>query len=374
MGDGGTDILFYSRDPGGTNAIVPICLALRDLYSIKVFGKDFAVEIYRNNGISCENILEKIPDLNEKSVESFLRDYNPSIVFTGTSTVDRSEYSFWKVCNRLDIVSMAYVDSWAYYNARFSNRGIPGDKTRGGNEYVFPTYILAVDRIAKDEMIEDGLEPKKIIVAGYWHFVYTQKKLNIRMKDLHIEQYRKNLCDDETQIILFLSEGFDNFFKDHPENGFGYTEKTIFSNLLEALQQVNPQNKYIFLIRPHPKEKWSWWEKVAEDSDHLMLIDNTTDLETQICAADLIVGMQTQCLNDAALIGKCVLSIQIGLQRQNTLFVSKNGIIETAYCQDDLNRMICCFFDGNFGKSYFKPRNEELEEFCNFIKGVLQNV
>lgn len=375
MMDDNIDILFYSRDPGGTNVLVPMILFFEKSYHVEVYGKDFAISIYEKEGIRCTNIEHVMGEIDEETVDAFLADRRPRLVMTGTSTIDRSEHFFWKACKNLGIKCFANVDSWAFYKERFSvdEKSVSNLSSRS-EKYFFPDYVLAVDEQARDGMVSDGIPYDQTVIAGYWHFLHQQRKLDKRDKS-KVEKYKKLLTqgDRGRKIILFLSECFSELFGEDPNSGYGYHEKTIFSALENALEPYKAGESFLIVIRPHPKEKLEWWNKKKRQSSIEMVIDFKADLLEQIEVADIVTGMQTQCLNDALLVGKKAISIQIGLNRNNPLFSSRQGLINTALRESDLERFISCFFSGELKESKFEPDVSDISDFIEFTQEVIRN-
>lgn len=374
MDDARLDILFFSRDPGGTNVLVPMIKHFQRLYKIEVFAKDLAETIYQKEGVQYRNIVDVISNFDGESIRTFLSMKQPRLVITGTSTIDRSEYRFWMCCRELGIICCANVDSWAFYKERFCIEPLSlGVSIIETGKSFFPDYILAIDQEAKKEMEKDGIPTEKIVVAGYWHFFYQRGE--IRKRDgRNVARFRRKLLNGKkARIILFLSEGFSDLFGEDPESGYGYHEKTTFSALEDALRPYENTEDYMLVVRPHPKEKLEWWFETMHKSSLEIIVDKDTELLDQIQAADLVTGMQTQCLNDALLAEKPVISIQIGLNRKNPLFASRHGLIRTALTNESLERYIADFFSGKLQSKNIELDSSDMDRFIDFIGEVIKN-
>lgn len=368
------DILFFSRDPGATNAILPMCISFLKKYNNKIYGKDYATKIYRNEKLECKDISSCVEKIDERNITSLIKKINPKLIVTGTSTVDRSERLFWKASCNLGITSFAVVDSWAFYKERFWDQPISGEGLVGS--ILYPDYILAVDELAKDEMIKAGIPEGKIVIAGYWHFFHFKNKLKQTKVWECADSYRKRVICDKELLILFLSEPFSEIFGDdiNCENGYGYNEKTIFYSMLDSLRRVgNKEKHYKIIVRPHPKEEKVWWEKIKADKECSIIIDADTGLEQQMMAADLILGMQTQVLNDAVVVGKRTMSIQIGLNKADPLFASKMGIINSILSEDDLDSAFRSFFNNKMTIPVFSPDSMYMTDFVSFIERMIND-
>ena len=97
----GRRILIFSRDPGGTNAIMPLIEPLRALGNeVSVYGKDAALSIYRKQNIDCSDICDTIPSGTQEETDEFVRKTRPDLIVTGTSSEDFTERHLWKAAER----------------------------------------------------------------------------------------------------------------------------------------------------------------------------------------------------------------------------------------------------------------------------------
>ena len=86
----------FSRDPGGTNAVLPLIEPLRiEGNEVVVFGKDAALSIYRRLNVDCADIREAVPLGTEDETDKFVRELDPDLIVTGTSSEDFTERHLW---------------------------------------------------------------------------------------------------------------------------------------------------------------------------------------------------------------------------------------------------------------------------------------
>lgn len=375
-----TDILFFSCDPGGTNAILPIYDRFRNEYKSEVFGKGHAVLIWWNSGVVCEDIEKAIQEISREQIRNFLIEHSPSLVITGTSFEDRTENLIWFVCRELRIPTLAYVDSWMNYKHRFQiNETINEIESDGG--YLFPDRILCIDDIAKAGMIQEGLPSDRLFVAGYWHLKHVKDKL-CSVEYSVCQEYRDRIlsCDslsceyNDRKLILFISEPLYRLYTSGGVNRWGYDERSIFKALSDVLRSHVDPKRYVMVIRPHPKEDIKWWLDESKKSGIPLLIDNETQIEHQIICADLIVGMYSQCLNEAACIGKCIASVQIGRNtEEEPFFLSKKRIIDSILDVSKLEEYIKRFFEGEIAPVEFEPYDANYTGLERLIKEIVTN-
>lgn len=118
-------ILLFSRDPGGSNTIIPLVEPLQKRgYEVRLFGKDFALEKYKSSGISGLDIMDYVPSFELDFIQKFINKEKPDFIITGTSADDFTEKYIWKSAGKLNIPLLAIMDQWVNYGVRFSNYGV----------------------------------------------------------------------------------------------------------------------------------------------------------------------------------------------------------------------------------------------------------
>lgn len=322
-------ILLLSRDPGGTNAIIPLYNPLKAKgYDVLLYGKDDALRIYKNMGLLSINIIDSIKTLNLDTIELFLKSLNPDLIITGTSGDDKTEKYLWKAAEKLNIPSLAILDQWVNYGIRFSEFEVDEiDKYSQKKEHKFlPTKILLMDEIAKKEAINAGLPPEKLVVTGQPYFETLIKKAEILSKDNNVRS-KLNINSDDL-LITFASQPISEQYK---LNDFGYNEITILDNLIKALNSFYIKNNIYLLIRPHPKEVLEKYDnfKLSAKGNLKIIVDNKLNQFETMVASDVICGMFSMIMIESVILNKPVISIQIGLNKDNPLILNRLNVLKS---------------------------------------------
>lgn len=301
-------VLLFSHDPGGANTIIPLVAPLASKgYEVLLYGKGSALLKYKQAKLPQNEMTE--------TVEDFLKKNNPNFVITGTSANDMSEKLIWKECQRKGIPCFAILDQWLNYGIRFSNYGLDeiskylSDKVHPH----LPTKIIVMDEFAKQEAIAEGLPLEKISVCGqpYFESVFNFKP-QLTKEDLGF--------DENDFIITFASEPITKVYKEN-SNILGYTEKSILQEVTNALETLT--TPYTFVVKLHPKED------IADFKNCNFKLDTTTPPQELIYHSNLVIGMSSMFLIEAALMNKPVLSVQIGLKTEDQFILSKRGMLKT---------------------------------------------
>lgn len=327
-------VLFFARDPGAANVIIPIYRKMKDNYCTQVYAKEFAYERIKKEGICVANI-EEICKEDEDEISIFLNNMNPDIVITGTSLNDYTERFLWKAAEKLGIKSYAILDQWMNAGIRFSEysyNNIEEYQKRLSHSFM-PTYILVMDDLVKKIMIEEGICEKKIIVTGQPYF------------DVVADIYEKSkpCYDNNYWNIVFISEpisqDYDN--NDNKRLFWGYNEKTNFNILYTSVDKLTRKYgiKTRIVVRPHPREDKNNWETLIAELSNTniqILSDTENDSYSILKSMDVVCGMSSMVLLEAFICKKDVISIEIGLKKDNPFVLDWMGLCKSVLNEKEL--------------------------------------
>jgi hypothetical protein len=334
-------ILLFSRDPGGANTVIPLVGPLRDRgYEVMLYGKDVALDKYRQAGYEGVNICGLMAEITPDTVLAFLEGIMPDAIITGTSADDYAEKYLWLAAGKLGIPSMAIMDQWVNYGIRFSKYGVSGI-----NEYLnnrkhpyLPTRIIMMDEYARQEIVSEGLPDERIRVCGQPYFEQLLNFTKAKGTETALLDEKYGLSKKDF-VVVFASEPITCTYGDNAHY-WGYTEKTIFSSLAVALEAVARETgrKIAVIIRPHPKENPGGLAEIAADRCKSITwhIDADSHPWTLISRADLVCGMSSMFLIESLIIGKSTCSIQIGLCRNNPFVLDRRGILRSIVDEAEL--------------------------------------
>lgn len=311
------NILFVSRDPGGTNPLV----ALHDIFSgnknleifrkfkslerdlnLSILAKDYAVAVWESFGITPEKWQDKIVDNN---IISYLSSLKPDWIITSTSHVDdRTEQNIWQTAKALGIATTAVLDSGHNVALRFQDDA--------GN-LVAPSELFVPNEAAKNDLLSIGIEENNILITGdlFGDFIKD-------IKPGEIVQALRNEWRGEGQetLILFASD----YISEAIEAGYSYgvTEFQYLDCLIEMLEngaighfQTDLEPPYRIIIRPHPKDtpgKYDPYEKYKSEKIIIKQSDRGNSLEA-VQAVDIVAGMSSSLLHEAEVLGRDTLRL-----------------------------------------------------------------
>ncbi|MCB2297186.1 glycosyltransferase family protein [Clostridium tagluense] len=375
-------IMLFSRDPGGANTVAPLYGKLKAKgYDVKLFGKDSALNKYRQYGLDGIDIEGVVKVISQEEINNFLISEKPDFLITGTSADDFTEKYLWKAAEKLNIKSFAILDQWVNYGIRFSafsvNKLYEYEKNR--KHPYLPFKILVMDEYAKEQTVKEGIEENRILVSGQPYFDYLIGKQE-NFQENTIKAFIDSIgCNENEFLITFVSEPISNIYNesDNSEHYWGYTERTIFKHFFNVLKNVVEyyKKKVRLIIRLHPKENENNYNDIIDlmNSKYIsILVDRKIDGFKLMNASHLICGMSSMFLIEAAVIGKSILSIQIGLKKDNPFILHNNGIAKSILSVEELNRRLRQILIENKNESYtFELKKAAVENIINYMEAIL---
>lgn len=375
-------IILFSRDPGGANVVAPLYKKLIDKgYNVKLFGKDVALNKYSQYGLEGIDITITINALDIDEIEKFLSKESPDFLITGTSADDFTEKYIWKASEKLGIKSFAILDQWINYGVRFSrfsvNELIEYEKNR--QHPYLPYKILVMDEYAKEQIIKEGIKENRVLISGqpYFDYLINEKR---NMNTQIIKELRKNIgCNDYDFLITYASEPISKTYNenDKSEHYWGYSERTVFKEFISVLNQVlqKSDKKIKLILRLHPKEDENNYNDLIDlvnTKNISLLVDRKLDGLTLMYASDLICGMSSMFLIESAVLRKPILSMQIGLKRDNPFILDKKGVIKSILSRGELEEKIeKIILKNEIEECTYEVKEGAIENIINLMEGIL---
>ncbi|NVM01398.1 MAG: hypothetical protein HWN67_03630 [Candidatus Helarchaeota archaeon] len=350
-------ILFVSRDSGGTNAVTPVIKKLISSsdFNVKVFASGSAEKIFANKNIPFISLNNyNVNEFKIEDAEKIIKSENPSIVITGTSLNDNSENYFRWVAKKFGIPTVSILDQWMNYMQRF--------QCIKENLECIPDIICVMDRVAKDDMIKEGFKSDRIEITGnpYFDDIFSLKE---NFNEEKVSKFRRllNVNRDEF-LITFASEPIENSEEENHEirNEWGYTEKTVISYLLTALENISFRKnlKICLIIKLHPREIKSNFDKIKRgfsSKNVRIIINHNADPRKLILSSDLIAGMTSIFLIESVLLEKLTISLQPESKKPDFLITNRVSASIGVYKREDIEPLVeKMIFDKEFQEDTLK--------------------
>ncbi|MCR5205007.1 MAG: hypothetical protein K6E47_08105 [Lachnospiraceae bacterium] len=369
-------VIFVSCDPGGTNCLIPIYMQLCDTYSCSYYSKGPSVHLLFEKGISFRQLhsSESI-DNEEYEIKKVIQTEEPDLIITGTSSDDFVERLTWRIAREKGIKTICILDAWCGYIVRFSDYTmLSHHKFTKDDITILPDYIVVPDDSAKNELLELGVESKRIEAAGHPYLEFLRQNYD-QIESESIEKYKCNIGAGNRKIILYASDNLSQY----SENGippWGFDERSTFDMLEKSvLMTCNSYYDYFLIIRPHPKEDRNYWNARLKNAQLPIeaVVDSDSSSIIEIMSSDLVVGSFTMLLNEALIAGKKVISIQINSKKKESFYAADKGLLLPCYTEEDLERnMKSYFMDLDFGTRRLRFQNNAIKNICGIVKRELE--
>lgn len=223
-------------------------------------------------------------------------------VLTGTSEIADDDAAWWRWAKTAKAGTIAFVDQWTCYRERFTPS--PG----GAPDFSFIDRVAVVDDIAAAGVVNAGCPRDRIVETG----TPALDSLLMAPKSAGETIRRREIKDGGGAIVLFACE--DAWRPDWQAKGFANI--AAYDQALGLCVSAAGQcpDKISLLVKPHPRQIASGEVPARPVPEHPGLSIRICDQprEEILHAADIVLGVSTMMLYEAAALGKPVISVQPG--------------------------------------------------------------
>lgn len=348
-------VLAFAREAGGAACISPICQAMKkEGWRVLLLAKDYALDVFRRDHLECIEFSVFNEDTLQDTVKARLNS-NPDIILTSATslpTLDMTEKYLWRWARNNNILSVGVLDQWQNYALRFSG---PTDKERLA---FLPDLIFAMDELAKNEMIEEGIPSKIIKVTGQTALAAIKEKQQEITKRIDSIRKKAGIPQNHT-VVTFVCESLKKDFG----NSLDYDEQSVIKNAGDILANIAAKRNFslCLVVKLHPENKFdefSWVSSQWNNFKTIFTAREVTSLEL-IAISDLVLGMSSIMLMESIVFGKPTVSLQINNRRESQLAATKAKAIpfinNTAEAQRVLDLLLS---DTAYRISYLRQQKE----------------
>tara|TARA_Y100001970_G_scaffold294069_1_gene446465 strand:- start:10145 stop:11233 length:1089 start_codon:yes stop_codon:yes gene_type:complete len=333
------DIIFHIEDPGILNIFQIIKESLdKQQITYKVILDGAASESLSGS--------PHIIDTDKESINEILNKENPKLLLIGTSENRESlGLDMISEARNLGIYTIGLVDSW--YNASNRFKG----KTKDSLFYL-PDEIFVPDIKTFKEFEEIGVITEILTLIGnpLYKKVFDWKdsfKYEVKTK----ESFFQNVEEGDL-TITFVSEGWDRLnietsrkdknYKLHGTTNSDFRSIIIMEELLDSLART--KTKAHTVLRVHPNSDIEDFIPVSKKFNQISIYEDAYDL---CMYSDVVVGMTSMLLLEAALLGKPTLSILPKEEEKSWMPNIEYGPTSTATSKEEIDAY---WIDGKFNE------------------------
>jgi hypothetical protein len=329
-------ILIYVEDPGSANYVAqfPERFTQNGWPTVLLAG-GYAQEYLDKNKCYFEAVE------STATAKEILQSRNPRILLVGTSeNTDSLGLSLIQEARSMGIETVGVID--AFSNAEYRFRG----NTDNALAYA-PNWLIVADSWTWDAYAKLGFSEEKIAVCGHPHYEYVLHMADV-LSNQNLLEMRKRLfpgIKNGQKIVVFLTEvstGLNpaqyQYSDDYTLHGSGKHQdrtKICLEEFLEAVKCLD--SKPYIVLRLHPKDFIGNYREYQDECDYISAGGSPLEL---IFAADLIAGMTSMLLLEAALMRRPTLSILPRKEEMKWLPTIQQGMTPCVLNRNDLTRML----------------------------------
>jgi hypothetical protein len=260
-------------------------------------GAEIISSYIRQEGLECLYVLDgpaikifnrKLGKLKNNKLEDVID--NVDWILCGTGWQSDLEWDAINLAKKSNIKSIAYLDHWVNYPARFIRHGI----TCLPNEiWVGDKYSEKIARNTFPEVtikLEDNVyfkDVKREIVA----IGRSGNEIRTRVRALYV-------CEPIREHAL--SEYGDEYY-------WGYVEEDALRYFLDNIQLLNESVESL-LVRPHPSDSIDKYDGIISEYDLPISRGGDKTLFEEVAESDIVVGCESMAMVIGLLAGKRVVS------------------------------------------------------------------
>jgi hypothetical protein len=353
------NLLFCATDAGGARNLSPLLSYVQSegFTPILIASQETSV-FFDSRGV--KNIGPE--DVNsEAAAVRILKETSPVAVVCGTTRYLSPERFLITAARRISIRSIALLDEWFNYYARFQKEG---------RLAYLPDIICCQDEQARQEAANEGIPVDRLSVTGspaLSILTFKAEKFLCEPPDLPVF-----IRDEVRPIIIFIHESHSVDYGSKPgESGrlgkfIGYTEQTVRQDIFDTLKKIGKSCTVIEKLHPAYSEN-----KLTPLGDEVVkwITLPKADLWPLLWHSDLVIGMRSIALLESAILGCATVSYQPNLIGPQLCTAVRLKLIHGIESKDELYRWI----NGQFAA---KPQRagKFVKRFAFVKDNVLENI
>lgn len=299
----GADIVIFVEDPGAANyvAVLPPVLAAKGL-NVALVAAGTAEGYLREHGTKT------VSARPFGSAESIMEAYQPRMVVVGTSeNTDTLGLGLVDAARRVSLPSLGVVDCGSNAEHRFHREG---DPLSGA-----PDWLAVPDEGTRTAFVALGFRGDRVAVCGHPHYDYVlMRGQEMAAEDVSALRSRVFPQAGKRRIVIFSAEVSTGLHPAQYRRSAEYTllgrgtsdgrTEIVMEEFLDAAAAISPRPYLV--LRLHPKNGRHDFPEHQKEFDLVSHGGSPLDL---LAGADLVVGMTTMLLFEAALLQRATLAV-----------------------------------------------------------------
>ena len=266
-----------------------------------------ASAVFRAAGIIPDHELDREP--SEDDAGDLVQSLSPSALLFGTSFDAWTDRQLCRAARTKGVFTVGLVDWWSNFGRRFS--------TPGTVDLAFlPDTVAVLDKDAREGCCSDSIPPSILAITGnpYWDRLYDSRQGPAETCRTSVR--RQLGISDDTLLGLIISSNLRNLGLH-----LGYDEADFFRAAHPFPDRTIAGRPISWVVKPHPKESPSELRDLLDAAGiQLRLLEGISAIDA-VLAADLVLGMCSSVLLEAAILGRTVVSLQPGVDENKMRYL-----------------------------------------------------
>lgn len=332
-----TNILVFVEDPGPAAYAALLLPAFgRCNWGVVLCASGVAAKYLRKNGIE---FIDAPPP--ERGADLLSR-ISPNCLLIGTAeNPDTLGLRLIVEARSANIPSVAFIDACMNSAYRFCG------STNNPLAYV-ADWLLVPDDWTLRSFVDLGFSAERIVICGHPQYDNIRARAKEWERAGGVSTMRQRIFPSVPKgekIITFISEGEHRFnllpkatFAKFGFQGRGVDKgrtKIVLEEVLDAAKECSRRPYVVF--RAHPTEEIDGYIQYCEEISYFSSDESPLEL---IYASDLVVGMTSILLLEAALLGRPTLSVLTQSSEVALLPNVRNGLTPHAFTRHDLRKLL----------------------------------
>jgi RimJ/RimL family protein N-acetyltransferase len=296
-------LLAGTSEAGGADCLFPVLELLKKEKTqlFTVVGRNSAV-VFAHKRFKPDYELRESDCFN--SCRILFDKFKPDIALTGLlGEKTNIDYSLIRLAKEKGVPVLSILDSWMNYSDRIND---PATNNRLG---LLPDKIAVMDKIALDEMVNEGIPRTSCFITGHPRFDSLNEIRKKRQKKSLRESLRRKYGIKTDEItILFYAHPVNKFY---PDKILGYDERDVFPIFFKAVDKLRQELPVKVIFKEHPRGRADFIASKRIPGVTFLDKANTDEL---LIISDFAVSMTSTMLVFSAALGIPVFSLQPNLK------------------------------------------------------------
>ena len=317
-------IVCVSNDPGGAAAVIPVARELAGRgHQVLAVTAGLSGSLFESRAPEVERRIED-DSIDRNAASALLQEHAADVLVSAAGTYNLIEHTFRLAAGDIGVPVVSVCDYWHEYSSSFS-------RTLNGTEVLSTPDVTCVpDESARLGLIgELRMDPDQVVVTGPPNLEASVSAFrSITVNDRSAWRERYGVREEEITVVFFsdafytgpdgvYETGEGRVFDDIGRSMFGYTPPEMLAAVTDSLRQTAStlERKVHLIVKPHPREHPEKLLAVLDEPGGPWLRSELTaeaPPRELISIVDVVVGMGSVVLLEAALAGLPTISVQIG--------------------------------------------------------------